>query len=206
MQIFISIFTLSLIITPLVVLHELGHYIFAKLFKVRVLEFGIGFPPKLFSLWSHLSTYKISKNIINELDEFKSGEIIYISLDNYGLINEIYKTKNPGISSTLIPVKFIEFNDDVIVVKSMLWSLNLIPFGGFVRLFGEEKNKSKDSLSQSSYFGRFIIIFSGAFINFVLPFIMIFFVNIFITETKISDLIVQNVMEDSPAHQAGIKP
>ena len=206
MQIFISIFTLSLIITPLVVLHELGHYIFAKLFKVRVLEFGIGFPPKLFSLWSHLSTYKISKNIINELDEFKSGEIIYISLDNYGLINEIYKTKNPGISSTLIPVKFIEFNDDVIVVKSMLLSLNLIPFGGFVRLFGEEKNKSKDSLSQSSYFGRFIIIFSGAFINFVLPFIMIFFVNIFITETKISDLIVQNVMEDSPAHQAGIKP
>ena len=48
MQIFISIITLSLIITPLVVLHELGHYLTAKYFKVRVLEFGIGFPPRFF--------------------------------------------------------------------------------------------------------------------------------------------------------------
>jgi|TARA_B110000263_G_scaffold232024_1_gene227756 regulator of sigma E protease len=206
MQIFISIFTLSLIITPLVVLHELGHYIFAKFFKVRVLEFGIGFPPRFFSLWSHVSTYKISKNIKIDLNEFKLNEIIYITLNNDGLINEIYKSKNPSNASSIIPVKIKEINEDKIIVKTMLWSLNLIPFGGFVRLFGEEKNHSKDSLSQSSYFGRFVIISSGAFINFILPFIMIFFVNIFITETKISDLFVQNVMDDSPAFKAGIKP
>ena len=30
----------------LVVMHELGHFIVAKLFRVRVLEFGVGFPPR----------------------------------------------------------------------------------------------------------------------------------------------------------------
>jgi regulator of sigma E protease len=31
----------------LVLVHEFGHFITAKLFKVKVLEFGVGFPPKL---------------------------------------------------------------------------------------------------------------------------------------------------------------
>jgi regulator of sigma E protease len=30
----------------LVIVHELGHFVTARLFKVRVLEFGIGFPPR----------------------------------------------------------------------------------------------------------------------------------------------------------------
>ncbi|MEO8470282.1 MAG: M50 family metallopeptidase [Chloroflexota bacterium] len=34
------------ILGALVVIHELGHFIVAKLFRVRVLEFGIGFPPR----------------------------------------------------------------------------------------------------------------------------------------------------------------
>ena len=67
MQIIISILTLSLIITPLVVLHELGHYLTAKYFRVRVLEFGIGFPPKLFSFWSQIKTYSLDKNVSGEI-------------------------------------------------------------------------------------------------------------------------------------------
>jgi regulator of sigma E protease len=35
-----------LILGGLVLLHEFGHFITARLFKIRVLEFGIGFPPK----------------------------------------------------------------------------------------------------------------------------------------------------------------
>lgn len=37
---------------PLVLIHELGHFVLAKLNKVRVDEFGIGFPPRLFKLFS----------------------------------------------------------------------------------------------------------------------------------------------------------
>jgi regulator of sigma E protease len=35
---------------PLVLVHELGHFLIAKLNKVRVEEFGIGFPPRVFRL------------------------------------------------------------------------------------------------------------------------------------------------------------
>ena len=33
-----------------VVVHELGHFTVAKLAGVRVLEFGVGFPPRLLSI------------------------------------------------------------------------------------------------------------------------------------------------------------
>ena len=41
-----------LIIIPvlafLIFVHELGHFATAKLFKIKVLEFGFGFPPRIF--------------------------------------------------------------------------------------------------------------------------------------------------------------
>jgi regulator of sigma E protease len=37
---------------PLVLVHELGHFLLAKLNHVRVDEFGIGFPPRLLRLWN----------------------------------------------------------------------------------------------------------------------------------------------------------
>jgi len=36
-----------LAIMILVFIHELGHFLFAKLFKMRVEKFSIGFPPKI---------------------------------------------------------------------------------------------------------------------------------------------------------------
>lgn len=42
----ITIVLFVLILGALVVIHELGHFVTARLAKVRVLEFGIGFPPR----------------------------------------------------------------------------------------------------------------------------------------------------------------
>lgn len=36
-----------LLLFPLVIIHEFGHFVAAKAFGVKVLEFGIGFPPKI---------------------------------------------------------------------------------------------------------------------------------------------------------------
>lgn len=38
-----------LILTIVVLVHELGHFLFAKLFKVQVVQFAIGFGPRIFS-------------------------------------------------------------------------------------------------------------------------------------------------------------
>lgn len=45
----LAIIYFLLILTGIVVVHELGHYIFSRLFGVRVLEFAIGMGPKLWS-------------------------------------------------------------------------------------------------------------------------------------------------------------
>ena len=71
-----SIILFIIILATLVFVHELGHFIIAKKSNIRVDEFGIGFPPKIFAK--------------------KFGETIY--------------------------------------------SLNLIPIGGFVKIFGENPN------------------------------------------------------------------
>ena len=46
LQSMITIVLFILILGGLVVIHELGHFVVARLAKVRVLEFGIGFPPR----------------------------------------------------------------------------------------------------------------------------------------------------------------
>ena len=42
-----SPFLLLLLLLPLVIIHELGHFVSAKAFGIKVLEFGIGFPPRI---------------------------------------------------------------------------------------------------------------------------------------------------------------
>jgi len=42
----ITIALFILILGGLVVIHEVGHFVLARLFRIRVLEFGIGFPPR----------------------------------------------------------------------------------------------------------------------------------------------------------------
>ena len=39
-----------LVLTLLIAVHEMGHFLAARLFKIRVDEFAIGFPPRLFGM------------------------------------------------------------------------------------------------------------------------------------------------------------
>ena len=45
-----------LVLSLLVLLHELGHFLVAKLFGIHVEEFGIGLPPKALKLFKHKET------------------------------------------------------------------------------------------------------------------------------------------------------
>ncbi len=45
-----------LVLVPLVIIHELGHFIAAKLVGITVLEFGIGFPPRAATLFTRGGT------------------------------------------------------------------------------------------------------------------------------------------------------
>ena len=48
----IAIGTLVPMLLILVVIHELGHFFTARALGVKVLEFGVGFPPRAFSIYT----------------------------------------------------------------------------------------------------------------------------------------------------------
>ena len=47
-----AIVTLVPLLLILVVVHELGHFATARAFGVKVLEFGVGFPPRAFGVYT----------------------------------------------------------------------------------------------------------------------------------------------------------
>lgn len=51
-----SIIIFILVLVALIVVHELGHFVAAKLSGMRVDEFGIGYPPRALTLWKHNGT------------------------------------------------------------------------------------------------------------------------------------------------------
>ncbi|MEK9194627.1 MAG: site-2 protease family protein, partial [Patescibacteria group bacterium] len=44
----------------LILVHELGHFLTAKIFGVKVEEFGLGFPPRLFGKKRGETTYSVN--------------------------------------------------------------------------------------------------------------------------------------------------
>ena len=136
----------------LAVLHELGHFLIAKKCGVKIEEFGIGYPPRIFGK--------------------KFGETLY--------------------------------------------SLNLLPFGAFVKMEGEDKNiDSSTSFSKQSILNR-VLITSGGVMSFWLIAIIIFSI-VFSLGTSVMiddnakvnpdnvDVRIVQVVKSSPADNAGIK-
>ncbi len=56
----ISLVAFAGVLVVLVIAHELGHFSTAKAFKVSVEEFGLGFPPRLFSIMHGKTRYSLN--------------------------------------------------------------------------------------------------------------------------------------------------
>ena len=79
----VSLISLITMLIFLVVVHELGHFVTAKWFGVKVLEFGIGYPPKAFGFYRGetrvLTNHKTQFINISGLKELQRGMIVKIS-------------------------------------------------------------------------------------------------------------------------------
>lgn len=56
----LSILAFLITILIVVIVHEFGHYIFARLFKVKIFVFSVGFGPKLFSFKGKYNEWRLS--------------------------------------------------------------------------------------------------------------------------------------------------
>ena len=159
---FIVVFIITILI--LVVIHELGHFLVARKFNIKVLEFGFGIPPRA---WGK-----------------KWGE-------------------------TLI-------------------SLNWLPFGGFVRLLGEDESdpetlKNKRSFASQAVWKRILVVVAGVGMNLLLAFVLFYLVIAAqnfkvqlplltnyhfagVKQTNEQVVLVVEVAKGSPAEQVHLKP
>ncbi len=67
----------------LVVVHEWGHFITAKWFGVKVLEFGVGYPPKAFGFYTGKTPVLVDQNtqFVNVADAqaLRTGQFVRVS-------------------------------------------------------------------------------------------------------------------------------
>jgi regulator of sigma E protease len=131
------------IISLMMFVHELGHFVTARLFGITVQEFGFGLPPRLIGI--------------------RRNGVIY--------------------------------------------SLNLIPFGAFVKMLGEEDPTAPGSFAGKPRLVRAIVLAAGSFMNFLLAivaFTLMFQVGVPYIDPN-GPASFSSVMVDSPAAQAGIQ-
>ncbi len=130
----------------LVFIHELGHFIMAKYFSLKVEQFAFGFGP--------------------EIVGFTYGETRY--------------------------------------------SLNAIPLGGMVKMTGESADTatgSPDEFMSQPWYKRFLIAFSGPFMNYLLAVILfIIVITVWGVQQPSSKPIIGEVLAGYPAATAGFKP
>jgi regulator of sigma E protease len=136
------------VLSLLVFVHELGHFVLAKRAGVKVEEFGFGYP-----LPNGLLTITL----------FKRGETTY--------------------------------------------TLNPIPFGGFVRMAGEEDPNAEGGLASKSKLARVGVLSAGSMMNIILG--IVFFAFCFMLgwpePIEFENVIITGVLSGSPAEQAGLQ-
>lgn len=99
--------------------------------------------------------------------------------------------------------------------KQTLYSFNLIPLGGFVKIKGEDEEiPEPDSFSGKSIFSRALILAAGGIFNILLGFILLSFLAWYglpalsLEEKAVegNKVVITNVLEDSLAEKLGLKP
>ncbi len=132
----------AVVLAALILGHELGHFVAAKLVGVRVEEFGLGFPPRVATLFEWRATR---------------------------------------------------------------FTLNLIPFGGFVRPAGENDPDIPDGLAAASKRARAFVLLAGPAANILLAFFA-FTAAFQFAAPDPERVVITQVAPGSPAEAAGLLP
>jgi len=93
-----------------------------------------------------------------------------------------------------------------------VYSINLIPFGGFVRIFGEDSTKPEPrSFSSRPIWQRAIVLLAGVFFNLLLAWML--FSTVFVVgaptlvdENESGDVVLLEIQRETPAMEVGLMP
>jgi regulator of sigma E protease len=220
MSTFLTIAQLVVAISALIILHEIGHYIGARLFKLDVVEFGIGIPPQMLRFWRRKGTMKIGSTRILIPAGIKALQDLEMSLWAEAIIKkrdgEVYelcklRLLDPKIENLI--EKFEPTSDGRIKIQGelsevnagMLFTLNWLPLGGFVNIKGEGDTSIPEGLAASNPWKRVVVYAFGPLMNLLLGVVLY---TVIISKLGIADpiqVLVVQVDPNSPAEVAGIQ-
>ena len=90
--------------------------------------------------------------------------------------------------------------------KGTDFTLNWIPFGGFVRLKGETDDGEPGGMLAAPKWKRVLILVGGATMNFVLGILLLIFLYNVVNPVDTSKVLVMEVAPNSPAQMIGLQP
>lgn len=230
----IAIGTLVPMLLILVVVHEFGHFATARSLGVKVLEFGVGFPPRAFGFYTGKTKVLIDPHTrfvnLRGPGDLRDGQVIkvYSSEDTAGnLVAQVIdasgssrrsksQDSQDGESSDLpIPdgllkhdgkVRSVEPGGGSLILADMLYSVNWAPLGGFVRLAGESDPSVPRSLASKGIGTRFLVLVAGPLMNAILPIVVFAILFMVPRDVTIGQVIVSDVITDSAGSVAGLQP
>ena len=211
--------TLAPLLLILVVVHELGHFATARAIGVKVLEFGVGFPPRIFGIYTgrthvllHTNTRFIGLDGPQSLRPGQRVKVASLQEEGLGLVAvevELHRSQDNDEEPSHFnrPVdhllwhegKVRSVNGGSLELADMLYSFNLIPLGGFVRLAGESNPTVPQSLAAKKPGARIMVLAAGAAMNAVLPLLIFTIMFMLPQEEEVGRLAVAEVIEGSPA-------
>ncbi|HEY4688052.1 MAG TPA: M50 family metallopeptidase [Anaerolineae bacterium] len=213
-----------IVLGPLVLLHEFGHFIFAKRAGIRVLEFGIGFPPRVRKLWRGKGALTIGSTRVEIPRNFPlpgglaDGKLVRAAAETIGeklVLKSIVVLEEEAV--TVPPAGQFSVDETRLYGEvsrfdpGTEYTLNWLPIGGFVKMLGEEDPSAPDSFAAAPKRHRTAVLLAGPGMNVVaalLIFTLAFMLGQPVVDPKVDkvSVVVSAVTDGTPAQEAGLEP
>ena len=224
----IAIGTLVPLLVILVVIHEFGHFATARAMGVKVLEFGVGFPPRAFGFYTGNTPVLVDGTTrfigLSGPADLGRGQKVKVSSTEDAQGNlvarviELSKKAVKGASKDddeersgeedflRHEGKIRSVGDGSIVLADMLYSVNWAPIGGFVRLAGEANPNIPRSLASKGTGTRFLVLIAGPLMNAILPLFIFTVLLMMPQDVAVGRLVISEVAEGTGAAEAQVMP
>ena len=210
----------------LVVIHEWGHFFTARAFGVKVLEFGIGYPPRAFGFYTGRTRVLVDDDTqyinLSGAADLQPGLLVRVHSTEDAAGNLVARVVEGALSGNLRrSVSLQDMDTDELLrhegtvraagsnsleVADMIYTVNWLPLGGFVRLAGENNPAVPRSLASKGPGPRTIILAAGSLVNAVFPLVAFTLLFMIPQSVNVGQVQVDVVEPNSPAQVAGIQP
>jgi regulator of sigma E protease len=213
----LTIITFAIVLSLLVFVHEFGHFIVAKRTGVVVEEFAFGYPPRLLKYWQ--SEGKILLDGQEMVIGCKANVSRQVEVGTRVIYESGAQADGRIVVTRIQPVPEGMSDDEVArelgrpvgvvqrLERGTEYTINLIPFGGYVRMLGEEDPKSPGSFASKSKRIRIAVLVAGAAMNILLA-IVVFAASFMLGAPQVvatDNVMISSIAAGSPADKADLR-